>query len=163
MFCDRCGTNLSDGQSFCPSCGKPVRSVQQLPVQGRIEKHVKLLGILWLAISAVRLLPGLALMAASRTIVGFLPPDVPMFVPGLIQLGGLLLLGAGVLGVAVGWGLLTFQPWARMLAIVFGCLSLFEVPFGTALGVYTLWVLLPEKSEQEYHAKATEALGAAQM
>jgi hypothetical protein len=24
------------------------------------------------------------------------------------------------------------------------------MPFGTALGVYTLWVLLPAKSEEEY-------------
>jgi hypothetical protein len=24
------------------------------------------------------------------------------------------------------------------------------VPFGTALGIYTLWVLLPGDSEQEY-------------
>ena len=160
MFCDRCGTNLSEGQSFCPNCGKAVGAVVQRPIQGRIGGHVRLLGIFWLALSAVRLLPGLFVVAASRTIIGFLPSDVPVFVPGLIQLGGLLLLGMGILGIAAGWGLLTLQPWARMLAIVFGCISLFEMPFGTALGIYTLWVLLPEKSEQEYRARSSEALGA---
>jgi hypothetical protein len=161
MFCDRCGNNLGEDQNFCPSCGKAVRAFQQRPVQGRVERHVRLLGILWLAISAVRLIPGLFVLAASHSIIGFLPPDVPGFVPGLIQLGGLLLLGSGILGIAAGWGILTFQPWARMLAIVFGCLSLFEVPFGTALGIYTLWVLLPENSEQEYRARSGEALGTA--
>jgi hypothetical protein len=29
-------------------------------------------------------------------------------------------------------------------------LSLFDVPFGTALGIYTLWVLLPARSEEEF-------------
>jgi hypothetical protein len=37
-----------------------------------------------------------------------------------------------------------------MLAIVMGCLNLIHIPFGTALGIYTLWVLLPAQSEREY-------------
>ena len=40
--------------------------------------------------------------------------------------------------------------WARILAIILAFLSLIHVPFGTALGIYTLWVLLPASSEQEY-------------
>ena len=44
------------------------------------------------------------------------------------------------------------RPWARMLAIVLGVLALFKVPLGTALGVYTLWVLAPATSEAEWRA-----------
>jgi hypothetical protein len=33
-----------------------------------------------------------------------------------------------------------------------GFISLFNIPIGTALGVYTLWVLLPAQSEEEYRA-----------
>jgi hypothetical protein len=29
-----------------------------------------------------------------------------------------------------------------------------NIPFGTALGVYTMWVLLPADSEQEYETLA---------
>lgn len=50
----------------------------------------------------------------------------------------------------VGVGLLNRAPWARMMAIVLGCICLIDMPFGTALGAYTLWVLLPAQSEQEY-------------
>ena len=89
-----------------------------------------------------------------QTNLDFLPPDVPSFVPHLIRLVGLLSLGAAVLGGVIGWGLLTWQPWARLAAIVFGCISLVEVPFGTALGIYTLWALLPERSGREYRARA---------
>ena len=41
-----------------------------------------------------------------------------------------------------------------MLALVLGFLALIDVPLGTALGVYTLWVLLPERSEEEFRRRA---------
>jgi hypothetical protein len=157
MFCDRCGTALQEFQRFCPRCGKGVGSVPPMPVAGRIAGHVRLLGIFWLAISAFRLLPGLALVSIFHSGFPFFMPGIPGFVHGLMRgLGGLLLLG-GVIGIVAGWGLLERQPWARMLAIVLGCFSLLDMPFGTALGIYTLWVLLPAGSEEEYRQIARAA------
>jgi hypothetical protein len=144
MFCDRCGSNLQGAGAFCPTC------VPLMPVRSRIAGHIRLLGILWIAISAFRLLPGLFLFSAFRFGAWFLPPDVPYFVHGILRAMGGLFLAAGVLGVAAGWGLLERQSWARMLTIILGCFSLIEMPLGTALGIYTLWVLLPAQSEQEY-------------
>ena len=158
MFCDRCGTRLQDAQQFCPACGKTARTVPLMPVQSRIHGHVRLLGILWLALSAFRLIPGIFLVAMFRHgTIGFLPPEVPFFVHGLIRAAGVLMLGAAALGILTGWGLLDRQPWARMLAIVLGCFNLVDMPFGTALGIYTLWVLLPAKSEAEYRQIAKAA------
>ena len=54
---------------------------------------------------------------------------------------------------AAGWGLLQRETWARTLALILAFISLFtNIPLGTAMGVYTMWVLLPSSSEQEYHA-----------
>ena len=53
-----------------------------------------------------------------------------------------------------GYALLTRQPWGRILAIVFGILALIHFPLGTALGIYTLWVLAPRASGDEYAALA---------
>lgn len=157
MFCDRCGTALQEFQRFCPRCGKGVGAVPLMPVESRIAGHVRLLGIFWLAISAFRLLPGLALVSIFRFGFPFFTPGVPDFVHGMMRgLGGLLLAGA-VVGIVAGWGLLERQPWARMLAIVLGCFSLLDMPFGTALGIYTLWVLLPARSEEEYRQIARAA------
>ena len=39
-------------------------------------------------------------------------------------------------------GLLRYSEWARILGIVLAAISLPGVPFGTAMGVYGLWVLL---------------------
>jgi len=47
--------------------------------------------------------------------------------------------------------LLQREPWARTLAVILGFVSLFfNIPFGTALGIYTLWVLLPAESDVAY-------------
>ncbi len=62
----------------------------------------------------------------------------------------IVVLAKAAAGFAVGWGLLQREPWARILTIILAFLALFNIPFGTALGVYTLWVLLPAESDQEY-------------
>jgi len=157
MFCDRCGTQLEEAQSFCPRCGRSFAAVPLMPTQGRIAGHVRLLGIFWVALSAFRLIPALVLLIIVQPDLHIFPPDVPEFVPVLLRTIGLLLLAGGAAGIAAGWGLLQRQPWARMLAIVLGCISLFDMPFGTALGIYTLWVLLPAKSEEEYRRIAQAA------
>jgi hypothetical protein len=38
-----------------------------------------------------------------------------------------------------------------------GFIALLSVPIGTALGIYTLWVLLPSQSDNEYQEFARAA------
>ncbi|PYX36978.1 MAG: hypothetical protein DMG75_08590 [Acidobacteria bacterium] len=70
---------------------------------------------------------------------------------------GIFVLAKAGLGFVAGWGLLERQTWARILCLVLGFISLFNIPLGTALGIYTLWVLLPADSEREYQAHAQAA------
>ena len=72
------------------------------------------------------------------------------FLHSLFATIGFFILAKAVLGFVAGWGLLRREPWARMLTIVLSFLALFHVPLGTALGIYSLWVLLPAQSEREY-------------
>ena len=155
MFCDGCGTQINGTATFCSRCGKSLGATPLMPRQGRIGGHIRLLGILWLAISALRLIPGLFLVALGGA--RLFPSDVPPFVHAVLPAIGMVFLICAGLGIATGCGLLTRQPWARMLGIVFGAFSLIDIPFGTAIGVYTLWVLLPAESEQEYRTMSQAA------
>jgi len=122
-----------------------------------VQEHVRMLGILWLALSALNAVAGLVLCVLANTLFLHLhemegvPPDVPAgFLHSLFSaIGGLILIKAAC-GFFAGWGLLRREPWARMLTIVLSFLALFNIPFGTALGIYSLWVLLPADSEREY-------------
>ena len=149
MFCDRCGAELSPSANFCSKCGKAWQTAPVMPVRGRLAGHIRLLGIFWIALSAIHLIPGIVLLSIFSH-RGFFPPEVPGFVPGLVTFVGWAFLAISILGFMAGWGLLQRELWARTLALVMGCVSLLNIPFGTALGIYTLWVLLPAASEQEY-------------
>jgi hypothetical protein len=55
-------------------------------------------------------------------------------------------------GLLAGYGLLRRRPWARILAIVVGALHLYNIPIGTALGVYTFIILADSKSAALFRA-----------
>lgn len=54
----------------------------------------------------------------------------------------MMMLVCALPSMVIAWGMLTYRPWARILGIVFAAIDLFNVPVGTALGGYTIWVLL---------------------
>ena len=153
MFCDQCGAQLQAGQQVCARCSKPV--IGLVYRRNRVQEHVRLVGILWLAYSALTLLGGIAVEIVAHTIFadgfgGGPPPEVKIWLrPLLTFVGGLVLIKAAV-GFIAGWGLLQRETWARVAALVVAFISLFNVPIGTALGIYTLWVLLPADSSAEY-------------
>jgi hypothetical protein len=158
MFCDACGTAVQPGQTFCGKCGKqivgPVTALQQRP--GRVQSHLHLLGILWLALSAFNTIGGVILYILANTLFNHLhefgaPADAPTgFLRPLLSVVAIFILAKAAIGFIAGWGLMQREPWARVIALVLGFISLFNIPFGTILGIYTLWVLLPVQSQQEY-------------
>jgi hypothetical protein len=64
----------------------------------------------------------------------------------VLVVGGLIVLAA-LPGVIGGFGALSYQRWARILLLIVGAISLLSFPFGTALGIYTFWVLLNNETE----------------
>jgi hypothetical protein len=162
MFCTRCGRQVADNENFCPGCGNTMRSAGTatplMPKQNRIAGHIRLLGILWLAVSAFRMLPGIIITTMMESGFPFRGDhDVPPFVPKLLEMMGGMLITMAVVGMIVGVGLLMRKSWARIFAIVVAILGLIDMPFGTALGIYTLWVLLPAESETEYRQMSQAA------
>ncbi|MCL5670129.1 MAG: zinc ribbon domain-containing protein [Acidobacteria bacterium] len=170
MFCHNCGAATTPGQKFCIRCGTtlevtanppaqaaptPAVVAPLPPVERRIEKHAKILAILWLAASGLRLLPGLGLLFfGGGMAMHFIPFPIRALLLPFVGVVGALLLAGAVAGLVAGWGLLNYRPWARVLALILGAISLIHFPFGTALGIYTLWVLLPTASEREYQRLA---------
>lgn len=115
----------------------------------RVASNIKVLGVLWLVFAGLHLIPGLIVIVLFSGAANFIP-DIPAFMPMLLVGFGVALSALSAIGLIAGWGLLSWKPWARMLSIVLGVISLLNFPLGTALGIYTLWVLMPAASEHEY-------------
>jgi hypothetical protein len=166
MFCDACGAALQTGQSFCGSCGKRIVGTVAVmqPIPGRVQSHVRLLGLLWLGFSAFNTVGAVVLYVIANTLFAHArfsaPESATAFLRPFLSVVAMILLAKAALGFLAGWGLLQHEKWARVLALVIGFVSLFtNIPFGTALGIYTMWVLLSTDSEREYDA-LTEAQAA---
>jgi hypothetical protein len=113
-----------------------------------METHFKELAVLHIVLGALGILIGLFVFAVMGGVAGIIQMDgdndAEMVVPILGAVGGfvlILMLVLSVPGIIAGYGLLSFQPWARILTIVLSILDLVNIPFGTALGAYGLWVL----------------------
>ena len=161
MYCNQCGKELQPNQQFCSSCGTAVGASPIFVRQDPMARHVHLLGVLWLVLGVLTALTGLAAVIVAHVIFG--PGGVateggaPPFIRPLISLAGILFLAKGALCFLAGIGLVQRQSWARVLAIVLGFISLVNPPFGTALGIYTIWVLLSANAEERYARLAGEA------
>jgi len=176
MTCSSCGNALAQDVRFCPHCGAPVPMQPQpgpvytgVPVglpYSRVARHLQVAGILWIVFAFYRTASKLVGLMFLHGIFGnhghsnwggnswdfgnfgfaaLWPIIVVSLVVGL------------VLSLLTGYALLTRQPWGRVIAIVTSVLALFHPIMGTALGIYTLWMLAPAASGVEYEMLANAA------
>jgi hypothetical protein len=111
--------------------------------------HVKVVAVLHILSGVLGLIAAVVIFAVFGVAGGIV---ISQGEPGAATVIGIVaLLIGGFLavlalpGIIGGWGLLAQKQWARVLIIVLGVLHLLNFPFGTALGVYTLWVLLSKE------------------
>ena len=180
MFCSGCGQPITPGQQYCLRCGRavPAAGLAGGPLGSpaayggvptavptavyfytRVHRHLQSLSVLWIAYGVWTLFQwGIAMSFFAGAFghyfghwnhgpFGEFPfGHFPWFAP-LITV---VVLGRTVLSVVTGIALSRRAPWARMFAIVVAFLTLIKPFTGTALAIYTLWVLLPAASAREW-------------
>lgn len=129
-----------------------------------MSRHLDLLGLLYVVAGG---LSGIVAVVLASLGAGALSIDAPLSggsgawaarVAGAVflVLSALLAVWSGV-NAWVGRSLRRRRHWARPTALVLAVLTLFILPFGTALGIYTLWVLLGNEVRQAFEAAGAEA------
>ena len=125
-----------------------------------METHVKVLGVLQIALGCFSLLAAIVLTVVFMGGVGAMgysgDPDALRAIPLVGFVGSTLVVLLVVLslpGIITGFGLLRLRPWARIIGIVFSILSLMAIPFGTLIGIYGLWVLLSKRHRAPVYAR----------
>lgn len=169
MYCSGCGQALTPGQASCPSCGRsvapmpPVAPVSIPGFQFQLDSYgnkVKVLGVLWFIYGGLTLLIGIAALTFARAFFlggmghwmhgpGPMPPMV-WLAPLWLRFAGVFIAGWAALSAVAGWGLIQHAQWGRVLAIVVAILNILKFPFGTALGIFTLVILLGYQNTRLY-------------
>lgn len=111
-----------------------------------MRQYIDVLGWLHLVWGTFGLLTGFSLLILAvgtrqALAVGVYGLGERAAVTVLLLAATTLLLG-GAASAATGWALRLVRGRSRQAALLLAVLNLLIVPFGTALGVYTFWVLL---------------------
>ena len=127
----------------------------------RVRQHLQPHGIIWIMYGVYRIATGIIGAFVLHNLVSHgMFSDAPPFLPHLLGsvVPAIVTLSAftGIASIVAGYGLLSRQPWARVVMLVLSVLALIKIPFGTALGIYTLWVLAPRPSGDEWRALSTQ-------
>ena len=108
----------------------------------QMDKHITLLATFYVALSAVGLLAaaivftavvGGGLLSGEEEAI-FITSTVGTAVSSLVAVLSLP-------GLLAAYGLFKRRNWGRYLALVLGAMNVLNIPLGTALAVYTFWVL----------------------
>jgi len=137
---------------------EPVRPVVAADVTqvSRMEKHVTLVAVISIVFGGLGIsigLMGLVAISGGGLISGDL---MAMRITRIVGPAvGLFFFLTSVPEVIAGIGLLKRRNWARILAIILAILDLINIPIGTAIGIYALWVLLNDETARLFaHASA---------
>lgn len=114
-----------------------------------METHVRIAAWLRIVWSGFGLLVGILVLTVFSGVGAILgvsgDAEAQQALPLVMVIGTFVALFFALLslpGLLTGWGLLTYQPWARIVNIVLSAFDLFHFPIGTALGAYSIWVML---------------------
>jgi hypothetical protein len=114
-----------------------------------MEDHVTAVGILRIGVSVlgvagaiilIVILLGVGLATYSRE-----EAVLPILSAVALGVGGFLLL-TSIPGIIGGIGVLKRKNWARYLVLVLAVFGLLNFPVGTAIGAYTIWVLVSKRT-----------------
>jgi hypothetical protein len=172
MYCSGCGQELSPAQGFCSKCGRPAAPpVPPIPgLEFELQNYagkVKALAVVWFVYAGLSLLWGVAALSFANAFLsghfgpwmhgpwghgpwpgGSPPPE--WFGPAILHFVWVFLVARTCLAAAAGWGLLKHAQWGRITTIAMAFLSLLKFPFGTALGIWTLIMLLGYRNATLY-------------
>lgn len=123
-----------------------------------LHTHVPIVGWLNIITNGVFLLLGLlGSLSLSGSDVFTDSQGTALFALIFMALAALLFLAAlALLGMLAGYGLLRRKKWGQILGIVVGILSLLNIPLGTALGAYTLFVLFQNSATAYFAGEEAE-------
>jgi hypothetical protein len=115
----------------------------------QIKSHLRTLGTLHIVLGILGVL-GAIIVYGAISLGGILSGDMEAIT--ITQIVGIaissFILIVSMPGIIGGWGILNHKYWAKIVLLVIGILNLINFPLGTALGVYTIWVLMNREADK---------------
>ena len=127
-----------------------------------MEKHTKIVGALHVGFGGTGVLAALIvfIVMAISGVLGAVSSGEARVVTVTFAVGGVIAFIIALVSVPQllgGVGLLMGKSWARTLTLIVGAVNLLNIPFGTALGIYTIWALTKTDGSEPATVRLTTA------
>jgi hypothetical protein len=127
-----------------------------------MKTHIQIVAVLHIAFGVLSLLAAIAVFAFMGLAGGIVVSQGEQAAAGILGIvavvvGGFLAVLA-LPGIIGGWGLYAGRSWGRPVVLVLGALHILNVPFGTALGIYTFWALLYQPQPEVAPSSAPQSI-----
>jgi hypothetical protein len=116
----------------------------------RPNDHIVILGTLHIAWSLLLLSGVVVLTVLLLAGVWTVDDNAAALITAIAVIASTLLIAFSGLGLVGAWGLLRRRGWSRYVLMILGAVWAIKVPVGTALGVYTFYVLTREEVLQQF-------------
>ena len=113
-----------------------------------MEQHIRIVALLHIILGGIFVAVAVALFVFGAGAAVLSAPGTDEALAGTTCFGIIAVVIAvlSLPSIIAGVGLQRRKKWARILTIILSVINLFNFPVGTALGGYSLWVLLNDQS-----------------
>jgi Ni,Fe-hydrogenase I cytochrome b subunit len=122
-----------------------------------MEKHINVVAALQIGLSIFNLLIALIIFTVFKLIIGLTDNSssemVLSIIANVIAIAFIIL---SIPGILAGLGLYKRQEWARILTLVISVIEIFSFPFGTAIGIYSIWALIQPETVATFRPDSFE-------
>ena len=129
-----------------PATATPAYGTPPHPSHPNMDGQVKALGAVQIVFASLAIIGALFILFSGQFAASAIEnegnePEAAALVRSIMGVMGFVLLVYGALGIAGAIGLFLLKGWGRGLSLAFCGISLIQLPFGTALGIWGLVTL----------------------
>ena len=125
--------------------------------ENKMEKHVTVVASLQVGFSALGILAAIIVFVVIRNVWAIVDDYEAQRVLKIVAAWvPLFLIIISLPALVAGIGLFLRQGWARILTLIVAALGLLNIPIGTALGIYTIWVLVQPETTKLFNPQQPE-------
>jgi hypothetical protein len=123
-------------------------------MENKMQKHLTVVAALQVGFSILGIIAAFLLYTILKNVVGFIDDEEGVHVLSLVaKYGSIFLLIFSIPGLIGGIGLFLKQTWARYLVLIISVFDLLNIPVGTAIAIYSIWVLVQDDTVKLFNSR----------
>lgn len=116
-----------------------------------MEKHINIVAALQIALSIFNLVIAFLIFTVLKLVGGFVDDANATTILSIISdVLAIIFIVISLPGILAGLGLYKRKEWARILTLILSVIEIFSFPFGTAIGIYSIWALTQPETIAEF-------------